>query len=78
MQVRADLSFYPLTEDYIPPIKSVIERLQAHKGLTVVTNEMSTQVTGEYVTLMSALTQEFKHAFETYGKSIFVMKLLPL
>ncbi|MFK8053881.1 MAG: YkoF family thiamine/hydroxymethylpyrimidine-binding protein [Woeseiaceae bacterium] len=78
MQARADLSFYPLTEQYIPPIKATIDRLAAHTTLTVTTNEMSTQVTGDYDELMSALTAEFRYAFEHYGKSIFVMKLLPL
>ena len=78
MQARADLSFYPLTEDYIDPIKDIIARLNSYSGLTVETNPMSTQVTGDYDALMTALTETWRYGFETYGKSIFVMKLLPL
>ena len=78
MQARADLSFYPLIANYIEPIKDVIAHLNAYESLTVVTNPMSTQVTGDYDVLMAALTEECRRAFETHGKSIFVFKLLPL
>ncbi len=78
MQARADISLYPLADDYIPPIRDVIARLNAHDGLTVVTNDMSTQVTGDYDVLMGVLQQEMRTSFEREGKCIFIVKFLPL
>ncbi|MEN7341541.1 MAG: YkoF family thiamine/hydroxymethylpyrimidine-binding protein [Pseudomonadota bacterium] len=78
MQARAEISFYPLRENYIAPIKGVIEHLNTYEDLAVVTNPMSTQVTGDYDALMHALTTVCRRAFEQHGKSIFVFKLLPL
>lgn len=78
MQAKAEISFYPLKDDYIPPIRDVIERLKAHAELSVESNTMSTQVSGDYVVLMAALSDEIRLSFERYGKSIFVIKLLPL
>ena len=48
MQVAVDISLYPLDEDFIPPIKNVIERLGRHDGVAVEYNRMSTQLRGEY------------------------------
>ena len=48
MRTAVEISLYPLDADYVPPIKDFIERLNAHAGLTVVTNAMSTQVAGEH------------------------------
>ncbi|MEM7611664.1 MAG: hypothetical protein AAF270_08310 [Pseudomonadota bacterium] len=78
MLARADISLYPLADDFIPPIDDVIERLNAHAAIDVVTNPMSTQVTGEYDVLMAALTEEIRVSFERHGKCVFVFKLLAL
>jgi uncharacterized protein YqgV (UPF0045/DUF77 family) len=76
MQVAVDISLYPLDADFIPPIKDVIERLNAHEGLEVWTNAMSTQVIGEFDDVMDALRQEIGSTFEQLPKAIFVMKML--
>ena len=47
MQVAVDISLYPLDEDFIPPIKNVIERLEQHTGVEVECNRMSTQLRGQ-------------------------------
>ena len=39
---------YPLDQDFIPPIKDVIKRLNDRDDIEVVTNPMSTQVRGSY------------------------------
>jgi uncharacterized protein YqgV (UPF0045/DUF77 family) len=76
MQVAVDISLYPLDADFIPPIKDVIARLNAHEGLEIRTNAMSTQVIGEFDDVMSALRQEIGSTFEQLPKAIFVMKML--
>jgi uncharacterized protein YqgV (UPF0045/DUF77 family) len=76
MKVAADISLYPLDADFIPPIKDVIERLNAHPELEVVTNPMSTQVRGEYADVMAALTAEIGTTFERVPKAVFAIRIL--
>jgi hypothetical protein len=76
MNIGVEISLYPLRNDYIPPIRGFIERLNADGRFKVMTNDMSTQVFGPYEDVMSALTREIKPTFENDGKSIFVMKVL--
>ncbi len=75
MTISAEISYYPLNEQYIEPIKGFIKRLNAHAGLTVITNSMSTQVFGEYHTVMQALTDEIYCSFEL-PHSVFVLKII--
>ncbi len=76
MQVAVDISLYPLDADYIPPIKDVIERLNQHDGIEVVTNPMATQLRGEYDTVMDALKQEIAATFADVPKAVFAIKIL--
>ena len=76
MRVAVDISLYPLDEDFIPPIKDVIERLNSVSSVQVVTNAMSTQVRGEYDDVMAALNREIKTTFEQCPKAVFVIKIL--
>jgi uncharacterized protein YqgV (UPF0045/DUF77 family) len=76
MKVAVDISLYPLQEDLIPPIVSVIERLKSHDNLYVDTNSMSTQIRGEYDDVMAVLAGELKATFEQLPKAVFVIKIL--
>lgn len=76
MDIAVEISFYPLERDFVPPIQDLIERLQAHPALKVVTNSMSTQVSGEYDAVMAALARELRPGLERGVKSVYVMKLL--
>jgi len=76
MKVMMDISLYPLSDDFIPPIQDVIERLQQHNGVAVVRNQMSTQLTGEFEDVMAAFNQEVKTTFERTPKAVFVIKIL--
>ncbi len=76
MRVAADISLYPLDPDFVPPIKDVISRLNAHADLEVVTNAMSTQVFGEYDDVMRALRQEIGTTFEKVPKAVFAIRIL--
>ena len=76
MKVAVDISLYPLDADFIPPIKDVIERLNRHDELDVVTNPMSTQVRGDYDVVMSALQQEMRTTFEQVPKAVFAIRIL--
>jgi len=76
MQVAVDISLYPLDEDFIPPIKNVIERLSQHEGVAVEYNRMSTQLRGDYDTVMPVLMQEIRTTFENVPKAVFAIKIL--
>lgn len=76
MKIGVEISLYPLKDEYIPPIRGFIERLNADGRFKVVTNDMSTQVFGAYDEVMEALTRELRPTFERDGKAIFVMKVL--
>ncbi len=75
MQTSVEISYYPLTEKYIPPIKDFIGRMKAYNNLVVKTSGMSTQVFGEYDDVMGAITIEIKKSFEL-PHSVFVMKVI--
>ncbi len=76
MQVAVDISLYPLDEDFIPPIKNVIERLGQHDGIEVEYNRMSTQLRGDFEVVMPALTNELRTTFEDVPKAVFAIKIL--
>jgi uncharacterized protein YqgV (UPF0045/DUF77 family) len=76
MRVAVDISLYPLAEDFIPPIKDVIERLNACPGVEVVTNPMATQLRGDYDAVMDALRNEVRTTFEQVPHAVFAIKIL--
>ena len=76
MRVAVDISLYPLDQDFIPPIKDVIERLNSHNGIEVVTNPMATQLRGEYDVVMDALKAEIGRTFDELPKAVFAIKIL--
>ena len=76
MELSVEISKYPLADDYIPAIKSFIDRLNAVGGLKVVTNTMSTQVFGDYDLVMDTMKNEMRYSYEKFGKAIFVCKFI--
>ena len=46
MQVSAELSFYPLQDDFAERVRKVIARLQSFPDIEVLPNRISTQVFG--------------------------------
>jgi len=76
MRTAVEISLYPLDADYVPPIKDFIARLNAHAGLTVVTNAMSTQIAGEHDAVFAALAAETAKTFAADRRAVFVLKVL--
>lgn len=76
MRIAVEISLYPLSADYIPPIKDFIERIRVDAELTVVTNAMSTQIVGEHKRVFDALSRETEKTFAEGGRRVFVMKVL--
>jgi uncharacterized protein YqgV (UPF0045/DUF77 family) len=76
MRIAVDISLYPLADDFLPPIKNVVERLNDITSVEVSTNAMSTQIRGEYDEVMAVLNQEIRTTFEQCPKAVFAIKIL--
>lgn len=75
MRITVELSLYPLTENYVVPIREFIARLKTYKDLTIVTNATSTQIVGEHAYVFEILSKETEITFAS-GHNVFVMKVL--
>ena len=78
MKASVEISMYPLDAQYGTPILKFINRLRQYEGLTVRTNNMSTQIFGDYDLLMDSLKAEMKHSFEEEETVVMVMKVVNL
>ena len=76
MRLSADISLYPLADEYEPPIRTYIDRLQARSDIEVVCNSLSTQIFGEADAVWRALEEVSNASFEAFGKQVLVIKLL--
>jgi uncharacterized protein YqgV (UPF0045/DUF77 family) len=77
MRAAVEISMYPLTGDYRPPIQAFIDRLNTYSGLTVRTNSLATQIWGPLDQIMRVLTEEMTQAAGGAAQLVFVMKVLP-
>jgi uncharacterized protein YqgV (UPF0045/DUF77 family) len=77
MRAAVEISMYPLTGEYRPPIQAFIDRLNTHSGLTVRTNSLATQIWGPLDQIMRVLTEEMTQAAGGAAQLVFVMKVLP-
>ncbi len=76
MEISVDISMYPLQREFEAPILAFIDRLEREKSVEVVRNELSTQVHGDYKTIMLLLEKEMFSVFTEIPDSIFVMKFV--
>ncbi|MFC4635291.1 thiamine-binding protein [Dokdonia ponticola] len=75
MNISVELTFTPLQNEFEPPITAFIKKLRA-SGLTVMENPLSTQVYGDYDTVMSMLTKEIKESLSSVENGLFQMKIV--
>ena len=76
MEISVDISMYPLQHEFEAPILAFIAELEKEQSVEVVRNELSTQVHGEYKTIMALLEKEMFSVFSEIPDSIFVMKFV--
>ena len=76
MQVSVDISLYPLHQDYIPRIDAFILLLNQEPNVQVVTNALSTQLYGEYETVMRLLARAMGDHMTIHDDSVFTIKVL--
>ncbi len=76
MQMTVDISMYPLDADYKPAIKAFIRELRAIDGLKLVTNQLSTQINGEFGLVMEAVSRCMLASMQQQGKVVFVARYI--
>lgn len=76
MKITVDISMYPLDADYKPAIKAFIRMLRECEGLKLVTNQLSTQINGEFDVVNSALSACIKKSMQEQDKVVFVARYL--
>ena len=75
MNISVELTFSPLQDTFEEHIINFIKKLRA-SGLTILENPLSTQVYGDYDTVMGVLNSEVKEAFELMDKGLLFMKIV--
>ncbi len=76
MQVAIEISYYPLAADYTASILAFIRELKAEERLVVATNELSTQISGEYDLAMQSVQAAIKNSLASGPTAAFVLKIL--
>jgi uncharacterized protein YqgV (UPF0045/DUF77 family) len=76
MRITAELSLYPLREDFIPPIQTFIRSLEVGGRIEVRSNQLSTQLRGELDDVMTALRDALDASFAAGGAQALVAKFL--
>ena len=76
MQVTVEISMYPLKDDYKPAIIAFINSLRERGGIEIVTNQMSTQLSGDFDAVTSAVNEATRLTMEAEPSVVFVQKWL--
>lgn len=76
MRITAEISLYPLREGFVDDIRDFILRLRREPGLELVTNQMSTQLRGEYAEVTGALARAMEGTMAGGAPLVFVVKYL--
>ena len=77
MQVTIDISMYPNREDFIPPIKGFIDKINRFDSLKVTTFPTSTVVQGDFERAMSAVQDTIAECYREFNMAIYVAKIIP-
>lgn len=75
MKISIELTLLPLQNDFEDHIIAFIKNLRASK-FTVIENPLSTQIYGDFDTLMPFLTKEIKTSFENQDNCVMNLKIV--
>jgi uncharacterized protein YqgV (UPF0045/DUF77 family) len=76
MNIVADMSLYPLKDGPVPEIIRFIRKLRERNGLEIVTNQLSTQLRGEFEVVTSAINDCMQLAMSAPNTVVLVVKYL--
>jgi uncharacterized protein YqgV (UPF0045/DUF77 family) len=75
LNISVELTLTPLQDDYETPVINFIRKLRA-SGLTILENPLSTQVYGDYESVMQVLHTEIREAFDGIDSVLLNMKIV--
>ena len=75
MKVSIELTLMPLSDDFEPSIKTFIKKIR-NLDFEVIENPLSTQIFGEYDTLMTCIQKTIKETFEEESFVMLNMKIV--
>jgi len=70
MRVTVDISLYPLDANYKPPVRRFVKMLRTYPDLNLLTNQMGTQINGEFEVVTAALNACMAAAMNEGGKVV--------
>jgi len=76
MRITAELSLYPLHNNFVADVVSFIEQLRKQPGLDIVTNRMSTQIRGQFDEVTGAVNHCLEYAFQHSEHMVLIVKYL--
>lgn len=76
MKISIEISMYPLNKNYGTPILQFIENLRQYSEIAIKSNNMSSQIFGEYDVVIDILKIEMKKAFLTESDVAMVLKIV--
>ena len=76
MNIVADISLYPLKNGPIPTIIEFIKELQGQNGIEIVTNQLGTQLRGEFAAVTGAINHCMHRAMVASNTVVLVVKYL--
>jgi uncharacterized protein YqgV (UPF0045/DUF77 family) len=76
MKIVADMSLYPLRDGPIPSIIEFIRDLREQDGVEIVTNQLGTQLRGEFGAVTGAINQCMRKAMQAPNTVVLVVKYL--
>jgi uncharacterized protein YqgV (UPF0045/DUF77 family) len=76
VRVTVEMSLYPLQGQPLEKILAFIEAVQRDPAIEVVVNQMSTQLRGELVDVMTVLTSAIEASFAGGSSQALVLKIL--
>ena len=77
MKLTAELSLYPLREEFKTVVRAFIEKLLEEEAVIAVTNSMSTQISGEDEAVFAAIQRALRASYLEFGRQVLVAKFIP-
>jgi len=76
MNITAEMSLYPLRDGPVPEIIDFIRELREQPGIEIVSNQLSTQLRGEFDTVTSTINRCMRQAMKAPNTVVLVVKYL--
>ena len=76
MRITAEMSLYPLKDGPVPEIIGFIRELRAQEGVEIVSNQLSTQLRGDFDAVTSAINGCMRLAMAAPNTVVLVVKYL--